>query len=88
MFCFIIFKLIKTFKFVNTQLKKLMFYDCFNSAIIVNDFSKNLSATMMKYKKQIDKNKISKKLMLTLTSTSLFKVSMKMKKDCILQLCK
>jgi len=83
-FCFIISESIKIFKFMNTQLKKLMFYDCLNSAVIVDDFSKNLDAVMMRHRRQVNEDETFRELMLMLS----FKVSIKMKKDCILQLCK
>ena len=95
-FCFIIFKSTEAFEFVNTQLKKLMFYDCSDSAVIVENFSKNLDAVMTRCEgqtKQVneekevnkdvkaDREEMSEGLRLS------FKASVKMKKDCILQLC-
>jgi hypothetical protein len=80
---------------MNTQLKKLMFYDCSDSAVIVENFSKSLDAVMTRCEgqaKQAHKEKevnkdvkadreMSEELRLS------FKASVKMKKDCILQLC-
>jgi len=45
-FCFITSELTETFKFINTQLKKLMFYDCSSLTVIVRDFSKDLGVVM------------------------------------------
>jgi hypothetical protein len=59
-FDFIIFKLTEIFKFINTQLKKLMFYDCLDSAVIVDDFSKNFDAVMIRYKEQINEMRFLK----------------------------
>jgi len=96
-FCFIISELTEAFKFVNTQLKKLMFYDHSGSAVIVENFSKNLNTVMIRYEEQAkqtdrekevnrdvkaDREEMSEELRLS------FKASVKMKKDCILQLCK
>jgi len=95
-FCFITFKLTEAFEFVNTQLKKLMFYDCSDSAVIVENFSKSLDAVMTRCEEQArqadkekevnkdvkaDREEMSEGLRLS------FKASVKMKKDCILQLC-
>ena len=95
-FCFIISELTETFEFVNTQLKKLMFYNHSNLTVIVENFSKSLNAVMVRCEgqaKQINKEKevnkdvkadeeeMSEELRLS------FKASVKMKKDCILQLC-
>jgi len=95
-FCFIISESTEAFEFVNTQLKKLMFYDHSDSAVIVEDFSKGLDAVMVRCEKQTkqvnrekevnkdvkaDKEEMSEELRLS------FKASVKMKKDCILQLC-
>ncbi len=94
-FCFIIFKLTEAFECVNTQLKKLMFYDCSDSAVIVENFSKGLDAVMTRYEEQTrqtdeekevnkdvkaDREEMSEELRLS------FEASVKMKKDCILQL--
>jgi len=96
-FCFIIFELTEAFEFVNTQLKKLMFYDHSDSAVIVENFSKGLDAVMTRYEEQTrqtdkekkvnrdvkaDREEMSEGLRLS------FKALVKMKKDCILQLCK
>jgi len=95
-FCFITSESTEAFEFVNTQLKKLMFYDHSDSAVIVENFSKGLDAVMIRCEGQAkqadrekevnkgvkaDKEKMSKGLRLS------FKASVKMKKDCILQLC-
>ena len=45
-FCFITSEFTEAFKFVNTQLKKLMFYDSPGPTVIVRDFSKGHSAVM------------------------------------------
>jgi len=95
-FCFIISELTETFEFVNTQLKKLMFYNHSNLTVIVENFSKSLNAVMVRCEgqaKQVNKEKevnkdvkadeeeMSEELRLS------FRASVKMKKDCILQLC-
>jgi len=96
-FCFIIFESTEAFEFVNTQLKKLMFYDHSDSAVIVENFSKSLDAVMTRYEeqtKQTDKEKkVNKDVKADREEMSeglrlSFKALVKMKKDCILQLCK
>jgi len=95
-FCFIIFKSTKTFEFVNTQLKKLMFYDHSDSAVIVENFSKSLNAVMVRCEgqtkqvnreKEVNKDVKADKEEMSEESRLSFKASVKMKKDCILQLC-
>ena len=95
-FCFIISESTEAFKFMNTQLKELMFYDRSDSAVIVENFSKSLDAVMTRYEEQAkqadrekevnkdvkaDREEMPEGLRLS------FKASVKMKKDCILQLC-
>ena len=95
-FCFIISELTETFEFVNTQLKKLMFYDRSDPAVIVEDFSKNLNAVMTKCEgqarqadreKEVNKDVKADREEMSEESRLSFKASVKMKKDCILQLC-
>ncbi len=95
-FCFITSELTEAFEFVNTQLKKLMFYDRSGSAVIVEDFSKSLNAVMTRCEeqtRQVNKEKeVSKDVKADRKEMSeglrlSFKASVKMKKDCILQLC-
>ncbi len=95
-FCFIIFKSTKAFEFMNTQLKKLMFYDHSDSAVIVENFSKSLNAVMVRCEgqtkqvnreKEVNKDVKANREEMSEESRLSFKASVKMKKDCILQLC-
>jgi len=95
-FCFITSESTEAFEFVNTQLKKLMFYDHSNSAVIVENFSKSLNAVMVRCEgqtKQVNREKeVNKDVKADREEMSeglrlSFKASVKMKKDCILQLC-
>ncbi len=61
-FCFIISESTEVFKFVNTQLKKLMFYDCSNFTVIVENFSKSLDAVMIRYEEQTRQTDREKKV--------------------------
>jgi len=95
---FIISELMKIFKFMNIQLKKLMFYDCLNFTIIIKNFSKRLNAVMIEcedvkvIKKVSEDVKVAEVIKKDVRASEkvsedvklFFKTLVKTKKDCIL----
>jgi len=95
-FCFITSESTEAFEFVNTQLKELMFYDRSGPAVIVGDFSKDLDAAMARCggqarqadrEKEVNKDVEADREEMSEGSRLSFKAPVKMKEDCILQLC-
>lgn len=88
----------KIFKFMNIQLKKLMFYDCLNFTIIIKNFSKRLNAVMIEcedvkvIKKVSEDVKVAEVIKKDVRASEkvsedvklFFKTLVKTKKDCIL----